>query len=182
MTDLVSPDLLTVLFLGSILDQSYTFSDIPEPETKNRLPTCGQYQNIWSIDSVSSQQHLQHFDDLYTPNIKHLLCNWESREWKHPKIIKGKQLIWLLFWCLWPSYLMLSVLNVLSCDQLGTSKISSQLFCNLHGTAVSLLVLKWNWYMFLFITLFFTHLFFNTGPTYKFLNFSPFYLPLPFLW
>ena len=35
MTDLVSPDLLTVLFLGSILDQ---FSAIPEPETRNSLP------------------------------------------------------------------------------------------------------------------------------------------------
>ena len=38
MTDPVSPDLLTVLFLGSILDQCCAFSAIPEPETRNRLP------------------------------------------------------------------------------------------------------------------------------------------------
>ena len=50
---------------------------------------------------------------IFTEQKEHLLCNWESREWKHPKIIKGKRLVWLLFWFSWPSYLMLSVHNVM---------------------------------------------------------------------
>ena len=41
---------------------------------------------------------------------EHLLCNWESREYKHPKIIKGKELIWLLFWLSWPIYFAASCL------------------------------------------------------------------------
>ena len=54
---------------------------------------------------------------IFMEQKEHLLCNWESHEWKHPKIIKGKRLIWLLFWFLWPSFLMRSELNVLSCDR-----------------------------------------------------------------
>jgi hypothetical protein len=38
LTNPVSPYLLTVLFLGSILDQCYAFSPIPEAESRNRLP------------------------------------------------------------------------------------------------------------------------------------------------
>jgi hypothetical protein len=39
-----------------------------------------------------------------------LLYNWESRECKHPKIIKGKRFILLLFWLSWPIYLAASCL------------------------------------------------------------------------
>ena len=34
---------------------------------------------------------------IFMEQQEHLLCNWESRECKHPKIIKGKRLILLLF-------------------------------------------------------------------------------------
>ena len=34
---------------------------------------------------------------LFMEQKEHLLCNWESRECKHPKIIKGKLFILLLF-------------------------------------------------------------------------------------
>ena len=30
---------------------------------------------------------------IFMEQTEHLFCNWESRELKHPKIIKGKQLI-----------------------------------------------------------------------------------------
>ena len=41
---------------------------------------------------------------IFIEQKEHLLCNWESRECKHPKIIKGKWFILLLFWLLWPFY------------------------------------------------------------------------------
>ena len=34
---------------------------------------------------------------IFMEQKEHLLCNWESRECKYPKIIKGKRLILLLF-------------------------------------------------------------------------------------
>ena len=34
---------------------------------------------------------------IFMEQKEHLLCNWESRECKHPKIIKDKQFILLLF-------------------------------------------------------------------------------------
>ena len=37
-------------------------------------------------------------------------CNWESRQYKHPKIIKGKRFVLLLFWLSWPIYFAASCL------------------------------------------------------------------------
>ena len=34
---------------------------------------------------------------IFMEQKEHLLCNWESRECKHPKIINGKQFNLLLF-------------------------------------------------------------------------------------
>ena len=34
---------------------------------------------------------------IFMEQNEHLLCNWESRECKHPKIIKGKRFNVLLF-------------------------------------------------------------------------------------
>ena len=46
-------------------------------------------------------------------NKRNICCLTESRQWKHPKIIKGKLLIWLLFWFLWPSFLLLAGHNAM---------------------------------------------------------------------
>ena len=41
---------------------------------------------------------------IFMEQKEHLLCNWESRECKHPKIIKGKRFILLFFWLSGPIY------------------------------------------------------------------------------
>ena len=48
---------------------------------------------------------------------EHLLCNWESRECKHPKIIKGKQFIYCFSDFRDQSTWLLAVCNVLSTER-----------------------------------------------------------------
>ena len=52
---------------------------------------------------------------IFMEQKEHLLCNWESRECKHPKIIKGKRFILLLFWLSWPIYFAGSCLYCFVC-------------------------------------------------------------------
>ena len=47
---------------------------------------------------------------IFMEQKEHLLYDWESRECKHPKIIKGKWFTVLLFWLSWPIYLTASCL------------------------------------------------------------------------
>ena len=101
--------------------------------------TWGQYQNKWLIDSVSSQQNLQGFGDFMPQIFKILLVTrilYNNLSWKAQSL---------------ESCIVLYINSYTLYHGIGTSKISSQLFFNLYGTVVNILVLKWNWYTFLFM-------------------------------
>ena len=89
--------------------------DIMETIWNFRL-RCRHRSFLWISKHNATNGGILGIKIIFMEQKEHLLCNWESREWKHPKI-KDKRLIWLFFWFSWPSYLILSVLSVLSCDR-----------------------------------------------------------------
>ena len=54
---------------------------------------------------------------IFMEQKEHLLCNWESRECKHLKIIKGKRFIYCFSDFRDQSTLLLAVCNVLSAER-----------------------------------------------------------------
>ena len=123
--------------------------------------TWRQCQNKWSIDSVSSQQNLQGCDD-FMPQIFNILL--VAR-------IPNNNVSWKAL-SLESFYISTHIQPV----PRNQYKTSSQLFYNLYGTVVNILVNKLNWYNFLFVIFLFLH----TGQTDQFPTSSRCHLP-PFM-
>lgn len=125
---LVSPNLLRVLFLGSILDQCYAFSAIPEPETKNRLPEGNTKINGILI--------------LYP----------------HNKICRASMILCPKYstFCWWQEFYIIILAEKHEVLNLALFYISTHTWNRYikNLTVVNILVLKWNWYTFLFMFFF----------------------------
>ena len=100
--------------------------------------TYGQYQNKWSNDSVSSQLNLQSWEGYR--NIYIYIYN----------ILLVVRILYTVY-VLNPASFCILVHKPCAMESV---RWKSQLFCNIYGTAVNFLVLKWNGYTFLFITIF----------------------------
>ena len=71
--------------------------DIMETFWNFRL-RCHDRSFLWiSEHNAPNKRRYLDIKNIFKEQKEHLLSNWQSREWKHPKI-KGKRLIWLLFW------------------------------------------------------------------------------------
>ena len=71
-------------------------TNFPDTIWNFRLPvvTC---TSLWiTKQNAPTKWRFLDIKRIFMEQNKHLLCNWESRECKHTKIIKGKGLIWLV--------------------------------------------------------------------------------------